>query len=298
MAKSKGANLQGGTFEKQVNNAFFRTLALGESRHFKIGDNKTHSVELAKKRTMYLNDFKKYLEQNGVNKGKINQYMTEENIKDFLEQRTDNLSAKSALDYTTGFNSLMKALQQTQVYVPANPTNNDFLKNYREEFRSEMRELEVQTGRYVENLEQKLEELKELNYESYVVARIQETTGLRVAEALEIAKNFSDYYDPNNNTLEGIVGKGNHVYEQPKIIDYHLAQEIQKIESVPAYHSYREDLKEVGINKTHDIRLTYAKNLFENKLSQGVSYQDALVEVSKELNHHRPQMSQYYLNRA
>ena len=297
MAKSKGANLKGGSFDKQITNAFYRTLALGEGRHFKLNDNKTHSLELGKKRQMYLNDFKKFLEEKGVNKGKINQYMSEEIVKDFITERTENLSAKTALDYTAGFNSLMKALQQTQVYVPSNPMNNDFLKPLREEFRSEMKLLEVETGRYVENLEQKLEELKEIRYESYVVAHLQETTGLRVSEALEVIRNFDDYYNPNNNTLENVIGKGNHMYE-PKAIDYQLAQEIQKVESVPTYHDYREDLQEVGINRSHDIRLSYAKDLFQQKLEQGVSYQEALKQVSKELNHHRAGMTLYYLNRA
>ncbi len=295
--KSKGANLKGGSFDKQIQNAFYRTLALGEGRHMKIGDNKTHSIELAKKRTMYLNDFKKFLEEKGVNKGKINQYMTEDTIQNFIEERTDNLSAKSALDYTTGFNSLMKALQQTKVEIPANPSENDFLKNYREEFRAEMKEMQVETGRYIQDLSQKLETLKEIRYESYVVAHLQETTGLRVSEALEVIRNFSDYYDPNTNSLNGIVGKGNHMYE-PKTIDYQLAQEIQKVESVPTYSAYREDLQEVGINRSHDIRLTYAKDLFEHKLEQGINYKQALGEVSRELNHHRPQMTLYYLSRA
>ncbi len=292
-----GANLKGGTFEKQITNAFYRVLALGEGRHMKLNDNKTHSIELGKKRTMYLNDFKKFIEQKGVKEGKLNKYMNQENIKDFLEQRTDNLSAKSALDYVTGFNSLLKALQQTQVYVPANPSENDFLKNYREEFRAEMKEMQVETGRYIQDLPQRLEELKQISYESYVVAHLQAETGLRVAEALEVVKNLNEYYNPNTNSLNGIVGKGNHFYE-PKSIDYQLAQEIQKIENVPTYYSYREDLQEVGINKSHDLRLTYAKDLFQQKLEQGVSYQEALKQVSKELNHHRPQMTLYYLNRA
>ncbi len=97
--------------------------------------------------------------------------------------------------------------------------------------------------------------------------------------------------------MEGIVGKGNHEYA-PKTIDYQLAQEIQKIESVPNYHTYRENLLQVGINRSHDLRLTYAKNLFEHKLEQGINYKQALGEVSKELNHHRAGMTIYYLNRA
>ena len=43
------ANLRGGTFEKQIKDAFHRTLALGEGRHMKE-DNFTHSLALAQKR--------------------------------------------------------------------------------------------------------------------------------------------------------------------------------------------------------------------------------------------------------
>ena len=296
MAKG-GANLQGGSFQKQVDNAFYRILALGEGRHMKIGDNKTHSIQLAKKRQMYLQDFKKFVEKNGITEGKLNKYMSEEIVKDFLTERTDNLSAKSALDYCTGFNSLLKALEQTKVYIPSTPTNKDFLKSFREELRAEMKEMQIETGRYIQGIEEKLNELREINYESYVVARIQENTGLRVAEALEVAKNFEKYYNKENQTLNGVIGKGNHEYA-PKTIDYQLTQEIQKVENIPTYSVYREDLKEIGINRSHDIRLSYAKNLFQQKLEQGVSYQEALKQVSKELNHHRPEMTTYYLNRA
>ncbi len=290
------ANLRGGTFEKQIKDAFFRTLALGESRHMKE-DNLTHSLALADKRQMYLNDFKQYLEQNGITEGKINQYMTEETIRDFIEQRTMELSPKSALDYTTGFNSLLKGLEQANITIPANPSENDFLKDFREVFREEMKELEVESGRYIENLDQKLEELKEIRYESYVIAKLQSETGLRVNEAMEVAKNFSKYYNEESGKLEGVIGKGNHEYA-PKEISYQLAQEIQKMENIPHYNTYNKDLKEVGINRSHDFRVTYAKDLLQHKLEQGKEYKVALKEVSQEINHHRPEMTEYYLARA
>jgi len=290
------ANLRGGTFEKQIRDAFFKTLALGESRHMKE-DNLTHSLALADKRQMYLNDFKEYLEQKGIQEGKINQYMTEQNIKDFIEQRTMELSPKSALDYTTGFNSLMKGLQIANITIPANPMFKDFLKDFREVFREEMKELEVESGRYIQDLEQKIEELKEIRYESYTIAKLQSETGLRVAEAMEVARNFEKYYNPENNTLEGVIGKGNHEYA-PKEISFQLATEIQKMENIPHYNTYRQDLKEVGINRSHDFRVTYAKNLLQHKLEKGTPYKQALREVSQEINHHRPEMTEYYLARA
>jgi len=290
------ANLRGGTFEKQIKDAFFRTLALGEGRHMKE-DNLTHSLALADKRQMYLRDFKEYLEQKGITEGKINQYMDQETIKNFLEQRTMELSPKSALDYTTGFNSLLKGLEQANITIPANPSNNDFLQDFRETFREEMKKLEVESGRYIENLEQKLEELKEIRYESYTIAKLQTETGLRVNEAMEVVRNFEKYYNPENNTLEGVIGKGNHEYA-PKEISYQLAQEIQKMENIPHYNTYNKDLKEIGINRSHDFRVTYAKDLLQQRLEEGKEYKEALREISKEINHHRAEMTQYYLNRV
>ena len=289
------ANLRGGTFEKQIKDAFHRTLALGEARHMQQ-DNLTHSVALAEKREMYLKDFQNYLETNGITEGKINQYMTEDIVRDFLEQRTEDLSAKSALDYTTGFNSLLKGLEQANVTIPAN-LENDFLKDFRETFREEMKELEIESGRYIDNLQEKLEVLQEIRYESYVVAKLQAETGLRISEAMEVVKNFDKYYNEQNQTLEGVIGKGNHEY-QPKEISYQLAQEIQKIDNVPHYNTYNQDLKEVGIDRSHNFRVTYAKDLLEHKLEQGIGYKEALKEVSEKINHHRPEMTEYYLARA
>jgi hypothetical protein len=47
-----------------------------------------------------------------------------------------------------------------------------------------------------------------------------------------------------------------------------------------------------------NFRVTYAKNLLEHKLEQGIEYKEALREVSEEIDHHRPEMTQYYLARV
>ena len=290
------ANLKGGSFEKQIKDAFHRTLRFGEGRHMK-DDHFTHSLALAEKREIYLRDFKEYLEQKGLTEGKINQYMNQNTIRDFIESRVSHLSPKSALDYTTGFNSLLKGLEQANITIPASPSQNDFLKDFREVFREEMKQLEIESGRYIQNVEQKLDALREIRYESYVIAKIQYETGFRVNEAMEVAKNFSKYYNPQTNTLDGVIGKGNHQYAL-KPISYQLTQEIQKMEHIPHYNTYRQDLKEVGINRSHNFRVTYAKDLLQQKLEEGKEYKEALREVSKEINHHRPEMTEYYLKRA
>ena len=290
------ANLRGSTFEKQIKDAFYKTLKLREGRHMK-NDNFTHSLALAEKRQMYLNDFKEFLEQKGITEGKINKYMDQNTVKDFIESRVSHLSPKSALDYTTGFNSLLKGLEQAKITIPANPSQNDFLKDFREIFREEMKQLEIESGRYIQNIEQKLDALREIRYESYVIAKIQYETGFRINEALKVAKNFSNYYNPKTNTLDGVIGKGNHEYA-PKPISYQLVKEIQKMENIPHYNTYNKDLKAVGINRSHDFRVTYAKDLLQQKLEEGKEYKEALREVSKEINHHRPEMTAYYLNRA
>jgi integrase len=289
-------NLKGGTFEKQIQKAFHRVLAFNQGREFN-NDNLTHSLALAEKREMYLNDFKNYLEQKGITQGKLNLLMTKENVIEFIQERTDNLSPKAALDYTTGFNSLMKGLEQSRIDIPANPSENDFLKDFREEFREEMKEVEIEKGRYIDNLQEKLDALRESRYESYTIAKLQAETGLRVAEAMEVVKNFEKYYNQETGKLEKVIGKGNHEY-QAKEISNNLALEIKKMENIQHYNTYNKDLKAVGIKKSHDFRVTYAKNLFENKLEQGISYKEALKEVSEEINHHRPEMTEYYLNRA
>ena len=289
------ANLRGGTFEKQVKDGFFRTLAFGESRYGK-DDNLTHSYALADKRKMFLQDFKDFLVENGINQGKLNQYMTQDTIIDFLKHRTDDLSAKSALDYTTGFNSLLKGLEQANITIPID-LKEDFLKDFRDTFREELKELKFETGRYINNLDEKLNAIYNQRFESGIIAELQAQTGLRVNEAREVIENFQKYYNPQNNTLENVIGKGNHKY-QPKEINPLLAQKIEKISHLPHLNTYYKDLKDNGINKSHDFRITYTKNLFETKLSQGIEYKQALKEVSEEINHHRESMTEYYLNRA
>jgi len=63
------------------------------------------------------------------------------------------------------------------------------------------------------------------------------------------------------------------------------------MENIPHYNTYNRDLKEIGINRSHNFRVTYAKNLLQHKLEQGTPYKQALKEVNQEINHHRPEIA-------
>ena len=61
---------------------------------------------------------------------------------------------------------------------------------------------------------------------------------------------------------------------------------------------YLKTLKEVGINRSHDLRSSYAKSTYEQKIAEGLSHKEATKVTSIELNHHREEITQYYLARA
>jgi len=287
-------NLKGSTFEKQIKNALIRLDARGTKRHA-TGSRLTHSNALAKKREMYLRDFAKFAERKGL-EGKLNKLITQENIIEFMNERLSELSPKTALDYTTGFNSMLVGLEQTKVSIDKSVHNiiQQYTSDYRAEFNATKGEFE--TGRAINDTNYFLNNLSEIRESSSVIAKLQLQTGLRVNEALEVARNFQDYYNPQTNTLEGITGKGGQEYPV-KEISPELAYKLQNISQVPSYSSYYQDLKELQA-KPHDLRVTFAKSYYEELKQNGYSHKEALKLISQELNHHREAITLYYLARA
>jgi integrase len=288
------ANLRGGNFEKQIKDAFHRLVKFREGRHMK-NDNFTHSLAVARKREMYLKDFKQYLENKNIKEGKINQFMNKKNLNEFVQERIKDLAPKTQMDYISGFNSMINGLRDANVTIPHK--EKDIFKDIREKIKIDLKQQEYVKGREIKDISSKINKLSDLREESAIIAKLQAETGLRVSEALEVAKNVNKYYDRETNSLIGIKGKGNHLY-QPKQISKELLKELQKIEYVPSYSTYTKDLKSVGINKSHDFRVTYAKQSYINKKENGMNEKEALKEVSKEINHHRPSMTEYYLARS
>ena len=296
------ANLRGGTFEKQVRDAFFRLEKLGNSRHNKNVKGFVSLNRLKQAKTM-LNKFSNYLQQErGINTGKINEYMNDKEIlRDFVEKeilRAD-YAPSTVQEYASLFSKVVENLAHNNVTISQEAVS--YAKNLYQETKETFRNDSYETGRYVDNLQDKLYSLYNNNFASGVIAEVQATMGLRISEAYEVVRNFDNYYNAENGTIEGLIGKANHEYI-PKTIGYDLVQKIEAIHNnnapIPSPSSYREDLKEVGIPKSHDLRITYAKDLYDSLKNQGYTEKEALKAVSQELNHNRLEITQYYLARA
>jgi hypothetical protein len=285
------ANLKGSSFEKQLRDAHFRTAKFGESRHTSETQHQTHSSALADKREEYGRSFAEWATNNGLD-GKLNEHMTNENVKEFIESRTSDLSAVSSENYARGFGSYLEGLKESNIDMSFDKSSlNDFVAEAKAEATND-----ITTGRAIENVDTVIDNLHDKSFGSGVLAEIQNELGLRVSEAHELAQNPQTYINHQDNTVEGLVGKGNHEY-MPKEISAELISKIESIEELPALRTYQEHLSEQNIT-SHDFRYTYANREMEDKLMRGTEHNQALAEVSQELNHNREDITNYYLARA
>lgn len=292
------ANLRGGNFDRQVKDAFHRLARFGQGRHGK-DDHFTHSDALAQKREMYLKNFKNFAEANSLGGklgGKINTWMGDQAIiKEFIHERIADLSVKSAKDYIAGWNSMVKGLRESNISIDRGADR--AIDLMRHEIKNWAKE-EHRIDRAFTNPEKVIQNLYQQRFESGVIAEVQRETGLRTSEAYELVKNADKYIE--NNEIKGIIGKGNHEYIA-KNISSELVEKIQKINELPSQNTYISDIKEASGKPdavAHDWRYTFAKEEMERLLASGKQYEEALKEVSKEMNHHRSEITEYYLSRA
>jgi hypothetical protein len=279
------ANLKGASFEKQLKNANIRLNALNTSKN---GDHLTHSRATMEKRDMYGRDFAEHMKEQGYDFGKLNSYMNNDNIKEFLEQRTDELSKVTAESYIRGFSSYIEGLQEVGIDIEATKEPyEDLMTNIRE-----MPDIEEEICKSIESPEAILEGLP---YDSSVVLELQLENGFRASESLEICTNL-DKYLSDDGYLEGVQGKGGRIYE-PKPLSEELIKKIEDINKVPSYTTYENHLKKYDIT-SHQARYTYVKDSYEKGIEQGKEHKELLSEISREINHSRADITQYYLNRA
>jgi hypothetical protein len=240
---------------------------------------------------MYIKDYKEFAERENFT-DKLNQTMTNENIEKFLNERLEGLSSKTQEDYIRGFSSLTKGMEEKNINtnVEEKVFNDKVI-----EIRNEAPPQTPDSGRYIENLEDKLTEMSDKYPNSAVVAEIQAELGVRASEALELASNPAKYIE--DGKVNDLVGKGNHKYHEKDISD-ELVSKIENMNNVPSYQTYRNHCISSGIDKTHDLRVTYVKNQMDQAAENGILRDKALVDISKEINHKRGEITEKYLSKA
>ncbi len=289
------ANIKGASFKQQTNSMHYLLKAFGEARHGNRDDRQTHSIELAKKRRMYIKDFIENANELELS-GKLNIHMGDYIIvKEFLLKRIALMCKKSSGDYVSGISSLFSGL------VLKNITIADDGFQAIEDVRSlvtEMPEEEFRIGRFISNTKHVLNRLFDKNFESGVLGQVQNETGFRISEAYEFASNPEKYLV--GNTIVDLIGKSKHMYGRKKISN-DLIQKLSGIEKLPTRHTYSRHLKLARLDDeaiSHDWRITYVKVEFDKRIASGMTRIEALREVSKEINHYRIEMTEYYLLRA
>ena len=121
-------------------------------------------------------------------------------------------------------------------------------------------------------------------------------TSFRLSETIELTSNLDKYLDRNTNTISGIKGKGGQEY-QPKQTSQALIAKIDAIDRHISKSTYMADLKVEGIT-SHQFRYSASVLFYNSQIEQGKSQKEALLFTSKSLNHHRAEITNYYLLRA
>lgn len=267
-----------------------RMEKFGASRH-NTDSKGIHSQAVFEKREMYLNDFKKYAENNHLS-GKLNTLMTNENISNFLNIRLENKAANTSENFVRGFSAMVDDLRNNNIgiSIDKNIFNEKVLDIKNNDH------TEVRLNRSVDNPSAVISNLYDKHYHSGVMAETTLELGFRLSESAELTSNLDKYLDRETNIISGIVGKGGQEY-QPKEISQELISKIDEIDKPISTSTYMADLKEEGIT-SHDFRYSFASNTYNEQIEEGKSHQEALLFTSQEMNHHREDITSYYLNRA
>ena len=227
------ANLKGGNFQKQIKDAFHRLEAFGIGRVGK-NDNLTHSDKLAEKRNMYLKDISNYFTSQNLN-DKLNTLMTKDNLDKFFNERLEDLSIKTQENYLRGFSSMLKGLEQQNIYIPLHYEDKDFFDK-KVEIIKDQAEIIIE-NRYIDNVENVISNLYEDRYISGLIAECQYELSIRQAEAFFLIDNPLKYIE--DGYIKNLIGKGNHIYEA-KPISLELEQKLLNNQEAPIIMIYKD----------------------------------------------------------
>ena len=215
------ANLKGGTFEKQIKDAFHRLEAFGIGRVGK-NDNRTHSLKLAEKRLMFLRDVATYFNSQNF-EGKLNTLFTKDNLDKFFNQRLEALAPITKINYLRSFSSMLNGMLEQNIYIPLHYEDKDFFDKKVEMIKDQAET--IIENRYIVNVENIISNLYEDRAISGLIAQCQYELSIRQAEAFELVYNPLKYLENGNGNVENLIGKGNHIYE-PKEISFELEQKL------------------------------------------------------------------------
>lgn len=286
------ANLKGGNFEKQIRDANFRLAAFGEKRNG-ANSHQTHSDATRVKRDRYLNDFKKYAQDQEL-EGKLNKLMNEANLTKFFDERLNGLSYSTQEDYLRGWSGLIQGLQDSNISINMNTSYfNESVESYKE---SAIESGQIFAGpKLIRSDYHPIEVINTLSSPMDTIAQLQYETGYRVSEAYEVITNLEKHLDELR--LHSVIGKGGQEYIE-KIISIELKIMLLKLEpeqmKIPHQTTYYRHLQVYNMSP-HDLRAYYAKELYEEKIEEGLNHKEACEYVSNEINHHRIEITEYYL---
>ena len=233
-----------------------------------------------------------------------------EYVAEFLNAKLESGLAKSSLQkYSAALEKLEVALNR---YAEQHNTGKEYQFD---EAIKEVREAVYATresqdsSRYIENVQEKIGKIE--NQAHQLAAKMQYEGGARRDEIGAgkynqlTEKNLQGIKtDPKTGKEVGTVsvqGKGGKIREihvSPETYRQ-LEQYIQKHEQFKInYHAYRNELKSaIGpeYTGTHGLRWAYAQDRFQELQASGRSFEQALQDVSVELGHNRPDITEHYL---
>ena len=210
------ANLKGSSFEKQIRDAKIRLDMRGVKKENYKGQHLSHGTATYYNRITKMNDFVKYLKEKGINDGKLNQHINDQNLQNFLIERTKNIKETSAETYIRDFNGLLKGLKSANISIKAEHDRiaNNLVKPLKK----------IQKDRYISKAEFQ-QNIQKLPSHMQPIANLQYRYGFRVEEALSIVRNPEKYI--KNNKIMGVRGKGGRIYKQ-KRISQSMKKDLQK----------------------------------------------------------------------
>ena len=309
----------------QVQEVFKSINALGQSKHeAKMQARETgartwhdigksigvHSINALKTYTEVAKQCLQYAREN-LGTSRIEQ-LNGNHVAEFLNSKLEQgLSKASLQNYAAALEKLEVALNQ---YAKKHDTGREYnffeaIKEVREAVYQQYQDSNIQS-RYIDNIREKINGIE--NPEHRLAAKLQAEGGARIGELgggkvknQLTEKNLQGIKtDPKTDKEIGcisVVGKGGKVREihvSPTTYRQ-LEQHIAKHGSFSVnYHAYKNSLRSAlgtEYTGTHGLRWAYAQDRFQELQASGRSYEEALQDVSSELGHNRPDITEHYL---